>query len=292
MNPFDLRGPEFLLFYTVLVVVTLLALRWVRQSHESGPMPPISLQDPYLLACLGGGSEGVIRVCLVSLMDRGLLELSADRKVIKGPHWDVKSGQNEMETELLRHVRFPRELQEIFKEALILNVAVKYEEPLRASRLLPAVEDQAFRRRLITYSVLLLLGVSFVKILVAVARGYTNIGFLMLVSLIAVFGVVKEAKPRRTRLGDDFLKSVRSVFGDLRGRASSVKPGGSTKELMWLTALFGLSVLPQSAFPFVKYFRPASASISGSTCGSGCSSSSGGSCGGGGCGGGCGGCGG
>jgi len=294
MNPFDLRGPEFLLFYAVLVIVTLLGLHWLRSMRESGPQPMLSLQDPYLLACLSGGLEGVIRVGVVSLIDRGLLQVSADRMVSKGAQWHERAGQNEVEARVLEHVETPRDLQGIFKESLMLDAARKYEDQLRMHRLLPSDADQSFRRLLTTIGILLLAGTAFIKIVVALSRGRTNIGFLIIMAIIAVIVTVKVTTPHRTRIGDDYLKSVRAVFGDVRTRVASVKPGGATKELMWLTALFGLGALPATVFPFAQYFRPAPAPGSASTCGSGCGSSGGdggGSCGGG-CGGGCGGCGG
>lgn len=36
MNPFDWRGPEFLLFYAVLVIATLIVLRIARRAAEAG----------------------------------------------------------------------------------------------------------------------------------------------------------------------------------------------------------------------------------------------------------------
>ncbi|MBZ5523423.1 MAG: TIGR04222 domain-containing membrane protein [Acidobacteriia bacterium] len=294
MNPFDLRGPEFLLFYSILVIVTLLTLHWLRMRHESGPQPLLSLQDPYLLACLSGGRESVVRVALVALMDRGLLQVAEDRKVSKGPHWGEKSGQNPLENDLLRVAQQQRELHDLFADRALLEDARPYEETLQNYHLLPAAEEQNFRRKRMLIGLLVLVGTSILKIMIALSRGRTNIGFLIILTVIAVIATYKVSMPWRTRLGDEYLKSVRAVFSDVRGRAATVKPGGATNELMWLAALFGLAVLPASAFPFVQYFRPVRAAGAGSTCGSGCGSSGGdggGSCGGG-CGGGCGGCGG
>jgi len=57
MNPFDLRGPEFLVFYLLFTLLTLLALHLWRRAAEAGPFPPQDVTDPYLYACLQGGSR-------------------------------------------------------------------------------------------------------------------------------------------------------------------------------------------------------------------------------------------
>src|SRR5215510_2336538 len=74
MNPFDLRGPEFLLFYAVLSVVVIGLLTLVRRRFELREGQRVKLTDPYLIAHLRGGPQEAIRVATVSLIDRGLIE--------------------------------------------------------------------------------------------------------------------------------------------------------------------------------------------------------------------------
>jgi hypothetical protein len=106
--------------------------------------------------------------------------------------------------------------------------------------------------------------------------------------VLAVFLAWRIHNPYRTSLGDDYLASVRTLFARLRQRASALKPGSGSRDLLWLTALFGIAMLPASAFPAIAHVWPKPATGSGSSCGSSSCGSSG--CGGGG-GGGCGGCG-
>ena len=73
MNPFDLSGPEFLVFYLSLAAVVIGALVLWRRASESAGAPKIDLADPYLIAYLRGGENEALRVALVSLIDRGLL---------------------------------------------------------------------------------------------------------------------------------------------------------------------------------------------------------------------------
>ncbi len=78
MNPFDLCGPEFLLFYVVLVAAVSGVAVLVRRVLESGPVPRFREVDPYLVAHLRGGSSEVLRVATISLLDRGLLQISGE----------------------------------------------------------------------------------------------------------------------------------------------------------------------------------------------------------------------
>ena len=73
MNPFDLYGPEFLLFYTVLAAVLIAGLYVVRGSQEPEDPTPVRLTDPYAIACLRGGPNEMLRVATVNLVERGLL---------------------------------------------------------------------------------------------------------------------------------------------------------------------------------------------------------------------------
>src|SRR5262245_5447889 len=73
MNPIDLRGPEFLLFYFLLSLVVIIAIVYFRRRAESGDAPKIDLGDPYLVAYLRGGADEALRVAVISMIDRGLL---------------------------------------------------------------------------------------------------------------------------------------------------------------------------------------------------------------------------
>src|SRR5262249_61449642 len=73
MNPFDLRGPEFLLFYLCFSLVVIIAIDFLRRRAESGASPKIDLGDPYLIAYLRGGESEAFRVAVISLVDRGIL---------------------------------------------------------------------------------------------------------------------------------------------------------------------------------------------------------------------------
>src|SRR5262249_41860319 len=74
MHPFDLPGPQFLVFYVVFAAVVIAAFYFGRRRYESGPLPPTNPTDPLLFACLRGGPKEVVRVAMLGLLDRGLLK--------------------------------------------------------------------------------------------------------------------------------------------------------------------------------------------------------------------------
>jgi len=146
------------------------------------------------------------------------------------------------------------------------------------------------RMWLLLAAVAVLIAVGGIKLLIAREAGRSNVGFLILLMAGSIIAVWKVSRPYRTPIGDAFLASVRSMFDGLRDRVSSLRPGSGSRELLWLTSLFGVSALPAAAFPFAQHFRKKTDSASG--CGSSCGSGGDGGGGGGGCGGGGGGCGG
>ncbi|HEX2521692.1 MAG TPA: hypothetical protein VHP35_06150 [Terriglobia bacterium] len=57
MNPFDLTGPQFLVFYLAFGGCVLLALNFIRKARESSDNSKVTLTDPYLIAYLRGGKN-------------------------------------------------------------------------------------------------------------------------------------------------------------------------------------------------------------------------------------------
>ena len=62
MNPFDLAGPQFLLFYLVLGGGVILMLGLLRQARESSDTLKVNLAAPYLIAYLRGGKNEALRL--------------------------------------------------------------------------------------------------------------------------------------------------------------------------------------------------------------------------------------
>jgi uncharacterized protein (TIGR04222 family) len=287
-NPFDLPGPQFLIFYVVLGVFTISILWLARQASEAADAPRIDYSDPYLLAYLRGGAAEVIRVATVSLIDRGLLQMTDDQLVDVNQS-AVNIVRRPIEKALLQHFRFRAKASSAFTSPAILSTCEEYRDALQRLGLIP--DESISRARLwrLCVAVVLLSGVAALKILIALQRGRTNIFFLVLLVVFFVFIAIRVHNPLRTRRGDALLADLRSLFSSLKARAAMLRPGGETADAALLMAIFGLEALPAVSFPYAKQLQPKSSASSTSSCGSACGSSCGSSCGGGG---GCGGCGG
>lgn len=300
MNPFDLPGPQFLLFYLGLAALVLIALLIARKAAESSGAPKLDLSDPYLIAYLRGGDSETLRVAALSLVDRGLL-VATGTQLKRADTANVDSVRRPIEKELMHKFARADEASAIFEDARLKATCKPYEETLKNAGLLP--NDSIYNARMtrLLIACFVLAGVGIVKLLVAFARGRTNVGFLIVVMVVAIFFAIKLSFPRLTESGKAMLADLQNLYADLKNRALLLRTGGATIEPMLLAAVFGVGALEGADFAFTRVLFPRAkaaaqsgswwSSSSGSSCGSSCSSSSCGSSCGGGCGGGCGGCG-
>lgn len=292
MNPFDLRGPQFLLFYAGLLVITLVVAGRLRRRNElrQAPYSEAPWNDPYRIAFLRGGRNELVRVAVVSLVDRGLLEVHGD-KVQTTTVGKGMEARKRIEREVLESCLTAREPKELFSASRFDAAAQDYEAELLRMRLLPDVETQGQRRALFLSAAAVLLFFSVTKIVMAWMRGRVNVMFLIVLTVVALVLLLKTVNPRLTARGNALLENVRNLFTSLKVRAPQIRPGGASTELVMLVAVFGIAALPRENFVWTRRLFPRADTKSTASCGS-CGSSCGSSCGGGGCGGGCGGCGG
>lgn len=292
MNPFDLPGPQFLLFYLVLSITVLLVLARVRRARESEFVlsPKVDLSDPYLIAYLRGGKNETLRVATVSLIDRGLISV-IDTELHTKNEASLKIVQRPIERKLLEKFLIQDEATSIFNDKTLEATCQEYINNLSALGALPDKATNARRTQLFLVSAAVLGSIAGIKIWVALSRGRHNILFLILLAIVSLLISLGVCYPFRTARGDTLLEDLKNLFSSLKDRAATLRPGGSTSEVALVAAVFGLATLPAENFSYTKSLYPKAATSS--SCGSSCGSSScGSSCGGGGCGGGCGGCGG
>jgi uncharacterized protein (TIGR04222 family) len=295
MNPFDLPGPEFLVFYLVFGIVVLTAIVLIRYSRETAVAAP-RLTDPYIIAYLRGGKDEAHRVAAASLLDRKLLTMSSETRLKTVNSEAIDIVRRPIERRILEKFKDGGTVQSLFTDVTLAAESYKYQTELVRLGMLPDEQAEEFRNRVVFASIILLAGTAITKIVIALSRGRTNILFLILMSIVMMVLAYRLSHPRRTRAGDAVLDDLQTLFGGLRGRAASLSPGGKGTEAAFLAAVFGLGALPAGTFPFAPTLqrRRATADSSSSSWFSSCGSSSscgGGGCGGGGCGGGCGGCG-
>jgi uncharacterized protein (TIGR04222 family) len=288
MNPFDLYGPQFLVFYVALGAVLLFGIWYLRRSGEPDPDMPVHLTDPYQIAYLRGGPPEVLRLATIGLIDRALLNPDDDRLRVA----DAASAQrvtHPVEQPVLEFFRKEGKAASVFSNATLKAACDRYRQGLIDLGLLP---DGASKLRAVSYALVaagILAAVSVTKIQIALERGRSNIQFLILLTVVFVFVAFSMAAVKRTRRADAFLRDMRTLLGPLKERSPQFVPRANTDEVMLLSAVFGIAALPTIAFPYARKLYPKAAGNS--SCGSSCGSSGGSSCGGGGCGGGCGGCG-
>jgi uncharacterized protein (TIGR04222 family) len=285
MNPFDWRGPQFLLFFVVLAIVVAIVARMLRNRREMELQGyrGTPIHDPYAIAFLRGGKNELVRVAVVALVDRGLLWVR-DEQVVTTDVGRNTIVRRRIEKEVLEFCNTPREAKDLFTSGLDTAVA-EIELELRQMGLLPDEAIKAARRKLFWSSAAVLLFFSVVKIAVALSRGRTNIAFLILFTFFALLLIYGATISGRTARGEAFLKEVQNLFRSLKLRAGQLRPGGASSEVAMLAAVWGVGALSAETFGWSnKLFAKASAS-GGSSCGSSCGSGCGGGCGGGGCGG-------
>ena len=144
VNPFDLPGPEFLLFYLILGVIVILFVRWLRRQSESGAPPQLNLADPYLIASLRAGEAETMRLAVVSLIERDWLETNGTQlrsKYRPGP----KVNANPLEQAVLHKFTQPGEAASIYKDATLKAVCQNYRQQLEQAGLLPDAAVRAAR---------------------------------------------------------------------------------------------------------------------------------------------------
>jgi uncharacterized protein (TIGR04222 family) len=284
VNPFDLAGPEFLGFYLFVGASVLIVLAFFRYGGEEMDPPSVNLADPYLIAYLRGGKNETIRVATVSLIDRGLLEVSGSTvSIAKGR--SAAELRVPLEKSLCSFYGKAAEAASAFTSSQLFETGA-YENELIRLDLLPGPQTKSVQSMRLAITIAVLWAIAVVKIIVALQRGRTNIQFLIILAVLFALAAWKIAKPRLTGKGKAMTTSLRTLFKGLKDRAPTLMPGRNPMELLLLAAVFGMSGVPAGLFPYTKTLYP-QASSSGSSCGSSCGSG----CGGGGCGGGCGGCG-
>ena len=253
MNPFDLRGPEFLVLYIGLSVVVIIAAVVLRQYAESADAPRIDLSDPLLIAYLRGGDKEVMRVAVVSLIDRGLLECSGTR-LHTAKHARPESVRREIDKALLKKFASSAEVSSMFDDFKLRSICYEYEETLKRVRLLPDNSITLVRTVIFSCVILVLGGVGLIKLMVAFSRGRTNVGFLIVLIIVSIVVAAKLSFPRLTQSGKAMLEDLKNLYFGLKDRASLLRPGGATLEPMMLAAVFGVGALAGMGFAFTKVF--------------------------------------
>lgn len=292
MFPFNLPGPEFLALFFVLACAAGWLAWFLRRQWDPEPLASEPIHDPYLLAFLCGGRAHMLRVAVLSLIDRELLQVRGDVLRTAGAGCVEKSSRP-LDKAILESYLSPAQAGQMFKHPEILTLAAGYEQQLVEQLLVPDGTLKRRRRLLFGAIALPLLALAVIKIIVAVTHNHYNITFLIILSIVSLIVIFKLSSPFRTRAGTAAVRQARERFVGLKSRGESLRLHELTNELVLLAAVYGMAAVPESVASVMKPIKMYQETSTGSSCGSGCGGGGGGGgCGGGGCGGGCGGCGG
>jgi uncharacterized protein (TIGR04222 family) len=279
MWPFDMRGPEFLVFYLCIGAIVITAEALLRHAGESPDTPKVNLSDPYLIAFLRGGKNEALRVVTMALVDRNLLATAGTKIESTEAAWG--KARSELEQKIVRHFTPSAEASTLFKMKEADPEMARYQEELTRLGLLPDEDVKQVRLLRMWIALLVVLGIAVTKIIVALSTGHRNIGFLCILAVLFTVAIVLISQARLTRAGKSMIRDLRTLCGGLKARSSELQGGTNPAEFALMAAVFGMATVPDAK----KLFPQAGSSGCGSSCGSSGGDSGGSSCGGGGCGG-------
>jgi uncharacterized protein (TIGR04222 family) len=313
VNPFDLTGPSFLIFYWTLSVSAALLVYWLRLRTDADGGAAKMVSDPYALAYLRDGYPEVMRVALVTLVEEGVVtvEYRDFSLVPKGPpaRRGSKRKRPAVEQEVIAFLTSRSSTIDLIVDASVGHDACEgYRLELEELGYLRRRASTAGLSTISGFVVAFLLAVAAIKVFIAFSRGRSNVLFLVMSAAAAAWVAYRlgHVSPSITTRGKRALEAAEALLAGARQRLKDASGALRAQELAWLAAAFGFSVFDYTPTDFAfwpalafapeararKIFQPNSESSSSwHSCSTTTSSCSGGSSCGGGCGGGCGGCG-
>lgn len=293
MNIFDLRGPEFLEFFAVLLAggtAAALALRWGLRgpgnaTHLIGDL------DPYEAAYLTGGPRMAVNAALAGLVHSGSLAVLSSGKVHSAA--PLLGRRARIEHDVYELVVNSHNINGLHPAADRLTDAIASKLRAGSLALVPGQKVSAPWMPALLMAMVFAVGAE--KIAIGISRG-RPVGFLVLLCMLtAVIAICFAATPvYRTRAGDRLVKRARGENSALHSAVLNAPQRLAHSDFALALALFGPAVLASGPLASLRdTLWPSKRGWGWSGWDSCASSCGGGSCGGGGCGGGgCGGCGG
>jgi uncharacterized protein (TIGR04222 family) len=297
LPPWDMMGPDFLFFYLALWAISWSVAGWLRWKLRV-PEPEGRVDCPelqtYEAAYLGGGTRRVTQALMARLMGDGALVYDTKKKYFEtgGP---LKEPVDPLERVI--HGRLSTRLSSGGEKLSDLQAGIEslmpqVENKLRDLGLLVSVDKMAAPRFIPLLVAAIPLAVGGLKLYYGITRDKpVEILTVLLIVTFVIWLIAFTRKAFRSRKGDAVLASLREQNPDIKSAITGEAAlGTGTAVLPLAIALFGVNVLADTPFSYLRSKLGPEASSSG--CGTGCGSSCGGG-GDGGCGGGgCGGCGG
>lgn len=287
-HPFDLPGPHFLVFYSLLLAVSAgtVYLLWRSLGNQDAFHRPIT--DPYQIAYLRGGAKEAVKIAAASLAHRGLLRVEKD--TLTSEPGESALAAHQLERSILEECIAGSTFRRIASGQSAETAVTLFHDTLVSANLILSNRQRLAVSLLKIATVIALVAVASFKMYVASQRGRHNV---LLLFMLAVGGVIAHLKYRLwyTPNGKTVLNDLKIFFERLQPQLGAGAHGGGTAQLTFLMAVFGVASLSSTQYPFLSAFTRQGSSNSGCSSSCGDSSDSGSGCGGGDGGGGCGGCG-
>lgn len=289
-NIFNWEGPTFLAFYAVISTVALsvsATFRHLTRTPSDARMDTELPLDAYSIAYLTGDVEAVVNGAVVSLANRGLIEIES-KSIPTVRHTEKRNPTQlpSLEAIVARASNQPegvtiKELRQKIKAGLQPR-----HQKLVESGFLPTTSQAAFSVGVSMFIVTVLLIIGVIKAGVGVWRD-RPILFLICEMLVVAFAgyAISLVGRRRTIRGDLAVARLKQIHSSYRRLEGQDVDWDQTPSILPLAVgLFGLTCLEQTPYASLRHrLNPVTSSDNGGT---GCGSTG---CGGGGCGGGCGG---
>src|SRR5262245_27342897 len=184
MNPFNLHGPDFLLLYFFFSLGAIIAVVLLRRRAESGEPPRIDLSDPYLIAYLRGGENEALRVAVISLIDRKLLQMNEETIQTR-----INASSNQVshpiEYVVLRKFSAPDKATSIFKDRDLKEAFAPYQHTLEQAGLMPDADVRRDRLIRLSFALMALTFVGAIKVTIGISLG-RPVGFLIVMMIVAM----------------------------------------------------------------------------------------------------------
>jgi len=280
-----MTGPQFLVFYVVLVILACILEQWlINRGERSGIQSMYFASDPYRVATLRAGNNEAIRVAVFSLVNRGVLRECNGMVQTSEGHPEKLASPLELAIARVCQSQ-PFKVSQLQRHPELWALCGQYEKDLVQEGLL--CKGPVKKRRILialTFAGIVEVTAGY-RAWYAIQHGHSNLEFLVILAVVAGYLLLIMPLSRRTTAdGRECLEKLQKMMGDPQDLARKLHAGDTTDNAMMFASVFGLGMLPAGVFAFSDRLFPQPVSSSGSDSSSSDSSS--------GCGGGCGGCGG
>lgn len=258
MNPLDMTGPQFLVFYLAWGLGGL-ALCWMLRAfrlHKFGVLvdtrpwiPGYYPQESeaYAIALLRGGRKEAARLLLGRLVSAGLVDVTEER-VRRIPDFEKERRLLPLERTALHAVEPggpSKEAQAAIERAAGPELDALELDLERQGLLASPAERQALRN-VQFFALLLLLGPGLAKLFVALSRGKTNVGYLLLLlGVYSVAALLLLKPPRLSSAGKLYLEWLYESHQGLKPLTANNEGSLAAAGIFGFAALPGLAGIDQ-----------------------------------------------